>query len=683
VDGSGPILNRRISTLASSVVVPVPNVTSTYDPTSDTYTAVLRVPAAPGTAETYADVAVLNPGSGRSSTSSSALYYTDSTCTPNTEFLDDGGCAPCPTGAVCPGGNRVWPQSGYWNPGEDSGYVLKCSPESRCLGGAGSPCTVGHSGDLCSECAPQFVRATSGACVPCPSIASRLIYMVGDIVVWLLVAMMAWFSRSSENLQRVVDVVIVLQSASGFASLMTPKFPNWIVAIYDVLFIFMGNWDVFKASCYGDDVELFGARFVSQLVYTVAIGAVLVIGVPVVGLVRRAMVSGGDTERRKFIGKYTYDRTVRCFSTWCQIAFMNLTRRALETVYCVSLGDGTLRVAAFPSVKCFAGFHIIAFAISCVILLSMTIGWPLLYSLLVVRGRSTEELYGEPRIMHRWGNGYMLFKPSHRYFYMVFYFSATCVSAAYVFFAGNAIARLCLAGGAIVVEVAIIFRSSPHARGRDDYVQLSYDIPMAMLVAVTSAVEMGSLSDQTIYILSLVALGMITICFLFHAGDLALYLIRGEADTYELGVADHFLEDDAAGAMADLDNKDQDASAVPAQLLPNMAALRQRRRSVFEDVGVALGLMDDADEADEFVTASDVAVGIDTAAVDASDRGLLQIIAETLGFDDSASAAPPPAVMFGTAPATASATDDDGGLGPAPFPRSRSMPGMAPAALDG
>jgi hypothetical protein len=200
---------------------------------------------------------------------------------------------------------------------------------------------------------------------------------------------------------------------------------------------------------------------------------------------------------------------------------------------------------------------------------------------------------------------------------------------------------------------------------------------------VTSAVEMGSLSEQTIYILSLVALGMITICFLFHAGDLALYLIRGEADTYELGVADHFLEDDAAGAMADLDNKDQDASAAPAQLLPNMAALRQRRRSVFEDVGVALGLMDDADEADEFVTASDVAVGVDTAAADASDRGLLQIIAETLGFDDSAPAAPPPAVMFGTAPVTASATDDGGGLGPAPFPRTESMPGMAPAALDG
>jgi hypothetical protein len=291
----------------------------------------------------------------------------------------------------------------------------------------------------------------------------------------------------------------------------------------------MGSYDVFKASCFGDDAELFGPRFVSQLVYMAAIGAVLVIGVPVVGLVRRAMVSGGDEERRRFISDYTYDRTVRCFSTWCQIAFMNLTRRALEAVYCVPLGDGTLRVAAFPSVECFAGFHIIAFAISCAILLSMTIGWPLLYSLLVVRGRSIEELYGEPRVMHRWGNGYMLFKPSQRYFYLCFYFTATCVSAAYVLFAGNAIARLCLAGGAILFEVAIIVRGTPHARARDDYVQLSYDIPMAMLVAVTSAVEMGSLNETTIYILSLVALGMITICFLFHAGDLALYLIAAAA----------------------------------------------------------------------------------------------------------------------------------------------------------
>jgi hypothetical protein len=220
----------------------------------------------------------------------------------------------------------------------------------------------------------------------------------------------------------------------------------------------------------------------------------------------------------------------------------------------------------------------------------------------------------------------------------VFLFYSTCVSAAYVFFADSPIARLCLAGGAILVEVVIIFRSSPHARGRDDYVQLSYDIPMAMLVAVTSAVEMGSLNETTIYILSLVALGMISICFLFHAGDLALYLIRGEADTYELGIADHFLEDDAAGAMADLDNnKDQDANSPPV-LLPNMAALRQRRWSVFEDVGVALGLMDE-EEGEEFATAtSEVAVAVD--GPEPSERGLLQIVAETLGFAD----APPAAV---------------------------------------
>jgi hypothetical protein len=72
-----------------------------------------------------------------------------------------------------------------------------------------------------------------------------------------------------------------------------------------------------------------------------------------------------------------------------------------------------------------------------------------------------------------------------------------------------------------------------------------------------------------------------------------------------------------------------------------MAALRQRRRSVFEDVGVALGLMDDADEADEFVAASsEVAVAVDGARDAGNSGGLLQIIAEALGLAD----APPVAV---------------------------------------
>jgi hypothetical protein len=621
---------RRVATLQSLTTMVVGNVTSVHDASTDAYAAIVMVPAAPGTEEMYADIVITNPAADQATTAGNAIYYTNLVCTVGTQYPVGSECRPCPTGAVCPGGNRVWPSPGFWNPGEDAGYVIRCNPESRCLGGDTSACSPGHMGDLCGECAPGFIRAPSGVCNLCLDTTSRLIYLIGDVVVWGLVAFTAWVSRSNENLQRVVDVVIVLQSASGFVSLMSDKFPRWIVEIYDFLFIFMGTFDIFKTDCYGNSKSTFGAQFVAQLVYGVAIGVLMVIGVPLVGLLRSAMSKNADDQERKtFVRQYTYDRCIRCFSTWCQIIYMNWTRRALEVVYCVSHPDGTTRLASFPAVHCFKGFHTIAFAIACAILLGLTIGWPLLYSIFVVRGRSTEELYGEPRVMHRWGNGYILLKPSQRYFFLNFYFTATCVSTAYVVFADNAIARLCLAGGAIVIEVFSIFRSSPHAKGRDDYVQLSYDIPMAMLVAVTSAVEMGTVSATTTYILALVALAMISFCFLFHFGDLIMHLIRAEPDTYALGIADRFREDeDDVSAV----QEDETNDSLGPSGLPNAVMMRQRRRSVFEDVGVALGFMDEDEVGDE-----DVLVDVNGQPENeepGNPKSFVVIVKEMLGLGD-------------------------------------------------
>lgn len=47
------------------------------------------------------------------------------------------GCRVCPSGALCPGGNRMWSRAGYWAAYDTSGTVTPCSPpdpESRCTG---------------------------------------------------------------------------------------------------------------------------------------------------------------------------------------------------------------------------------------------------------------------------------------------------------------------------------------------------------------------------------------------------------------------------------------------------------------------------------------------------------------------------------------------------------------------
>ena len=102
-------------------------------------------------------------------------------------FLFGDDCLPCPFGASCPGtrsairrptcflarslrpagcvtgAGRIWPEKGFWNRGEMSGFVSKCSPSLRCLGGHSSQCAVGYEADYCAQCSTGYgLRATLG-----------------------------------------------------------------------------------------------------------------------------------------------------------------------------------------------------------------------------------------------------------------------------------------------------------------------------------------------------------------------------------------------------------------------------------------------------------------------------------------------------------------------------------------
>ncbi len=91
-------------------------------------------------------------------------------------------CQPCPSGGSCPGtrlqavgrqcqslaqacwtagGGRVWPNKGFWNRGEMSGFVSRCHPSLRCLGGQFSQCAVGYEADYCSKCNTGYVHGAN------------------------------------------------------------------------------------------------------------------------------------------------------------------------------------------------------------------------------------------------------------------------------------------------------------------------------------------------------------------------------------------------------------------------------------------------------------------------------------------------------------------------------------------
>jgi hypothetical protein len=72
--------------------------------------------AAPG----YQTITVVNIRSRTRAVDPNSLYATEDCPFPG-QFGRGADCADCPTGGECPGGYRVWPREGYWNPGEDSG----------------------------------------------------------------------------------------------------------------------------------------------------------------------------------------------------------------------------------------------------------------------------------------------------------------------------------------------------------------------------------------------------------------------------------------------------------------------------------------------------------------------------------------------------------------------------------
>ena len=86
-------------------------------------------------------------------------------------------CVTCPTGALCPGGSRLWPRPGFWVARESTASVSACAPPdpgARCLGWSVSRgvslCGLGYleGSFLCGACAPSFYLADDGACSACP-----------------------------------------------------------------------------------------------------------------------------------------------------------------------------------------------------------------------------------------------------------------------------------------------------------------------------------------------------------------------------------------------------------------------------------------------------------------------------------------------------------------------------------
>ena len=112
-------------------------------------------------------------------------------------------CSPCATGALCPGGYRMWSRPGFYLPNEAAKQPAPCIEPAleRCVGwdraSGTTQCGIGYKAGSpgCLRCAEHYYVDLDGSCEPCPSSIGRsfnaalvpLIAFAGGIVAFVAV----------------------------------------------------------------------------------------------------------------------------------------------------------------------------------------------------------------------------------------------------------------------------------------------------------------------------------------------------------------------------------------------------------------------------------------------------------------------------------------------------------------
>eukprot|EP00163_Fabomonas_tropica_P018239 TRINITY_DN324_c0_g2_i1.p1 TRINITY_DN324_c0_g2~~TRINITY_DN324_c0_g2_i1.p1 ORF type:complete len:1450 (-),score=273.54 TRINITY_DN324_c0_g2_i1:587-4936(-) len=411
---------------------------------SSTSQIVVKIPA--GLSVGYYDMSVANEDpSRRGPALSQALLITDE-C-PDVGFVGSGpsDCRPCPTGGICPGGNRIYPQAGYWSPGLFLGTVEPCTPKYRCPGcepldsrpscyagsaafdgtgtsaglaaGAGpdrpSFCPPGHTGRRCASCLPGYTEEF-GACVQCPSTENQLSLIITDACVWILMAISIAFVEDRIVLSHVIQGFMALQEIAQIGQSISASMSRWLLDIYSILHLFSGDVSFLKPDCQGR-VDFY-AQYGISIAYPVAILLVFTLVLCVTWVVAHFRWRG-DPVMHEYRHHHYRHRFVRMFQCWLFLMYITLTSIGFEGVICVK-SQGQLVLAADLTVPCFQGRHIPVFISSVCLLLFVTVGYPLWYLFWIMRiSRQLDQ--HDMALSERWDLLTEPFPPRYRHMYFM------------------------------------------------------------------------------------------------------------------------------------------------------------------------------------------------------------------------------------------------------------------------
>lgn len=359
--------------------------------------------------------------STQSRTGATSVYF----CTCELGFVlrlpsDPAGsrCRPCPTGAVCPGGNAsALALPGYVSVGDGASFA-PCPWPHACPGGL-QRCARGYAGEYCEGCARHFYRVGL-RCHACSQLRSILIALALVVVLLLLCGAILLCSTGTVlagpgQLGSISIVVTTLQVVALFATIDV-SWPREIEAVFSVADVFSLKLELSAPECASSVVSPFVLVLVLTLLLPVlgAIGMVVATA-PVccyVLFVRHTGARFRQTQAHLFdescavrrVDRETGARIAWCRRRWaslrgtvshtprslCMAAmrgyvqllvllFLPLCLATLRFFDCKRVGPGVYVVAHAPQVKCFSALWNRLAPVVALFALLYCVGIPLLF----------------------------------------------------------------------------------------------------------------------------------------------------------------------------------------------------------------------------------------------------------------------------------------------------------------
>eukprot|EP00698_Gefionella_okellyi_P021319 TRINITY_DN6883_c0_g1_i1.p1 TRINITY_DN6883_c0_g1~~TRINITY_DN6883_c0_g1_i1.p1 ORF type:complete len:2117 (-),score=358.05 TRINITY_DN6883_c0_g1_i1:2050-7605(-) len=299
------------------------------------------------------------------------LFYTD--ICPAAGWYGRGlQCIPCPEGAFCPGGNRLWPTAGYWNENEFS-PIMKCLTTDRCLGGQTSPCGAAYEGWACGSCKYDFY-VDSDVCLPCAGKGVLALLIIAQFVFHaILIVFLMWSHDDTiNNVQYVAACCrglwyITLAPGAGF--------PYGLQETFNVLSLFVSDFNFIRPGCAW--VGSFNLVYTINIGITVGLLAVFGVLVWLQLLKTRCVVSvayAKDEARPEIQMWHFIQKLSRGWTVLILYCVPSIVMRCVSALSCRwSEAAGNYLLISDPTTVCWRGGHLAVFIVSIVILILLAV----------------------------------------------------------------------------------------------------------------------------------------------------------------------------------------------------------------------------------------------------------------------------------------------------------------------